>query len=342
MLRLLGFGLLLVMSIGAGCSQDPAFVQDRAGLLGASEKDRLTRICRTLLTDVDIHMMTIILAAPSTDINAEAAAEFQAARLGEQTAGARGLLFLVDPAGKRVRLEVGYDLEAIFTDAFVGYIERSQMVPFFQSGRVGPGIEATVELLVARALGKDGFFETTASFVLPEDLEHLSGGAGARTDVEIGAGLPAKKTSTRAPEFTAQSTPRETLDKYAQVLSLRIKDPELGIYTPESRAFFRKWLVTDAQQDNELRRLERIRGAAETVISEALAVIRFPVTDRHANPFFLRRGEQGWMLDFAAMHRSIGFNHKNQWFFRSTDHPFMFAFGDLVFDRHGFPHRRRG
>lgn len=47
---------------------------------------------------------------------------------------------------------------------------------------------------------------------------------------------------------------------------------------------------------------------------------------------------EGWMLDFAAMIRWIGFNHKNQWFFRATEHPFMFAFDDVVFDRHGFPH----
>jgi len=30
------------------------------------------------------------------------------------------MLFLVDPLGKTVRLETGYDLEGIFTDAFTG------------------------------------------------------------------------------------------------------------------------------------------------------------------------------------------------------------------------------
>jgi hypothetical protein len=70
--------------------------------------------------------------------------------------------------------------------------------------------------------------------------------------------------------------------------------------------------------------------------------MRYPVSNRHAHPFFFRRGERGWMLDFAAMNRTIGFNHKNQWFFRTTDHPFMFGFEDLTFDRHGFPHRQRG
>ena len=51
-------------------------------------------------------------------------------------------------------------------------------------------------------------------------------------------------------------------------------------------------------------------------------------------------GPDGWMLDFAAMHRSLGFNHKNQWFFRSPENDFMFAFNDMVLDRNGFPHKR--
>jgi len=46
------------------------------------------------------------------------------------------------------------------------------------------------------------------------------------------------------------------------------------------------------------------------------------------------------MLDFAAMNRSVGFNHKNQWYFRTSEHDFMFAFNDMVFDRNGFPHER--
>ena len=51
-------------------------------------------------------------------------------------------------------------------------------------------------------------------------------------------------------------------------------------------------------------------------------------------------GCSGWMLDFAGMSRWIGFNHKNQWHFRTLDHPYRFALEDLVFDRHGFPHEK--
>jgi hypothetical protein len=33
-------------------------------------------------------------------------------------------------------------------------------------------------------------------------------------------------------------------------------------------------------------------------------------------------------------------NRKNQWFLRTPEHGFMFAFNAMVFDRNGFPHKR--
>ena len=92
------------------------------------------------------------------------------------------------------------------------------------------------------------------------------------------------------------------------------------------REFFRQWVVTNAQQDNSLRGLKRVVQAAETFVEEDLGVIRFPVEDRHASPFFLEKDDKGWMLDFYAMNQLIRFNHKNQWHFIKTDHKFSFAF----------------
>jgi hypothetical protein len=125
------------------------------------------------------------------------------------------------------------------------------------------------------------------------------------------------------------------------VLRTHTKDPELGLYTPGTRSFFRKWTVTDAQMNNELKGLARVIGSARSSSQGDLAVIRFPIGDRSNSPYFLQRGPAGWMLDFAAMSELIGFNHKNQWFFRKLDHAYAFAFEDLRFDKNGFPHPRK-
>ena len=331
----------IVFLVGDRCMSREAssdFIDDQPGLLTQDEKDRIARFHRSLLNDLDIHIKVVVLGTRCADLDQEAVRLFRDYALGATTRGAKGILFLVDPAGHQVRLEIGYDLEHIYTDGFIGYIERKQMIPFFQADRVGPGIEATVELLVGKALGAIADSMYIIRDERPRVGDHLSGGAGARMNVTIGAGTP-KKDSTRVThEFGPQDTPRETLNHYMTVLRMHIKDPDLGIYTDETRAFFRKWVVTDAQQDNERKSLEKIIDQGTLFRKGNRAVVRFPITNRQVPPYFFRCGPEGWMLDFASMNRFIRFNHRNQWFFSAKHHDFMFAFDDVLLDKNGFPH----
>ncbi|MDY0270599.1 TPM domain-containing protein [Trichloromonas sp.] len=332
--RIIPWVLLLVFLVGCPNRQELPLVDDRAGLFAPERVERLTAYHDRLLQDLGIHFHVNTLDQSPGDLDQLAVELFEELRLGETTAGARGVLLLVDPQGGQARLEIGYDLEGIFPDGFVGYVEREQMTPFFAADRVADGIEATVELLVGRALG-----EVPADYHGAVELEHLSGGGGARVDVAIGSGSAAKTVAEDRGRFAAQPTPRQTLERYLEVLRTQVKDPELGLYTPETRAFFAKWLVTDAQQDNERKTLEANLPTAEERIAGDLAVLRFPVDNRQAAPYLLRQSAEGWQLDMAAMSRLIGFNHKNQWFFRAVDHEFIFAFDDVKFDANGFPYR---
>lgn len=335
--RLLAPLLLLLLTLTA-CQRPAAdFIDDRAGLLAPAARERIAAMHRQLLTDLDLHLKLVILETTVADLDAEALRLVEAGKVGGDTRGARGVLLLVDPQGQQVRLEVGYDLEALFTDAFVGRIERQQMVPFFQAGRVGDGVEATVELLVAQALQVAPAPQGTSGTALP----HLSGGGGAKTGVAIGSGAPAPAAAGDAQRFAAGATPQATLETYLAVLRAGVKDPELPLYTAETRDFLRRWLVTDAQQAQELRTLTAALAQAEIRIDAEFAVVRFPATQRQAAPYLLRRAEAGWQLDLAAMSRLVGFNHRNEWHFRERNHPWMFAFADWSFDRHGFPHAGR-
>lgn len=331
---------VLLLSL-LSCREEAGFLEDRPGLLTPAERERIVRYHERLLDEFDIHLKLVILAERAPDLDDLAAELFGRDRVGVETGGARGVLILVDPPGRQVRMEIGYGLEYIFPDIFVGTVERDQMVPFFQANRVGPGVEATVELLVGRALRAVEQRAYDPGAPESQGRDHLSGGAGARVAVAIGSGQPAKAEAPERAAFEPQATPLGTLDVYKELLRLRIKDPDLRIYTPETRAFFRKWLVTDAQQDNELRDL--LRAPEPRVFSEAeRAVIRFPVGNRRAAPFFLRRGEQGWMLDFVSMHRFLGFNHRNEWHFKDLENPYLFAFRDWRIDAKGFPHGEDG
>jgi uncharacterized protein len=315
-------------------------VEDRAGLLSTAEENRLGRFHRHLLQELDIELKVLVLAESPMDIDQAAVELFEKYGVGRRTRAARGVLLVVDPPGRQVRMEIGYDLEGIFPDGFVGYVEESQMAPFFRVGRVGDGVEATVELLVGRALGEVDA-RGAALPNRPAALDHLSGGGGARIGVEVGSGSPEKGRAANAAYFAAQASPPATLRKYLEVLQGHVKDPDLGLYGPETRHFFRRWLVTDGQQDNELRGLLTVMEQGMTRIEGDRAVVRFPLGDRRVPPYFFVRGEQGWMLDLASMSRLIGFNQNNQWFFRRTGHGYMFAFDDLRFDKNGFPHESR-
>lgn len=336
--RFLASLLMLLLFFSAAltaCRERPAtdFIDDRSGLLAAPARARIVAMHRQLLSDLDLHLKVVILAAPVADLDAEALRLVEEGKVGRATKGARGVLLLIDPQGQQVRLEVGYDLESFFTDAFIARIERQQMLPFFQAGRVGDGVEATVELLVAQALQDGKIVAESAGTALP----HLSGGGGAKSAVAIGSGSPAPAAAHDAQRFVAGATPLATLESYLEVLRARV-DPQLPLYTTETRVFLARWLVTDAQQAQELRTLSAALAQAEVRSTDEFAVVRFPLTQRQAPPYLLRRDAVGWQLDVVAMSQLLGFNHRNEWHFRTLDHPWLFAFSDCSFDEHGFPH----
>jgi len=316
------------------CSKgdEQSFLEDQAGLLDEAQKQYLNDYNNALLHDVDIHFKLIILAEQAEDIDEMASAVF--GNLGKKTSGAKGLLFLVDPQGKQARIEVGYDLEGVFPDGFVGYIEEKQMVPFFEVGKVGIGVVAATELFVSRvqrSIAGDRFDPSQEIGA----QRYFSGGGGAKVSVDIGSGEH-DKGGRAGGQYKAQARPEETLKEYMRVLRAHEKNPQLSLFTPETREFFSKWVVTDGQQDNELRSVEQATPES-VVISGDYAVIRFPVEKRSQPPYFMRRGVDGWMLDFWTMSNVIRMNHKNYYHFKSFEHPYTFAFSDWKFDNNGFP-----
>ncbi|MCK9173105.1 MAG: YgcG family protein [Desulfuromonas sp.] len=337
------FLALLSLLLCGACQVSPPLppaVVDEAEVLSPSARQRLCQQARLLLQQQRIALQVWILPQAVDDLDRLAADQLSRLRLGEQTGGARGLLLVFDPQRQQVRLEVGYDLEALLTDLFIGRIEREQMAPFYAAGRLAEGIEATVELVVGAVLAQE---DASPDRPVVHNGTALSGGGGARLALEGAAARP-EETPVVADlaRYQPQPTPLESLALYLEVLRARIKAPQLPLYSPSSRDFFASWLVTDAQQANAQALLEAHWAEAEvrtgTVQHEQLAVIRFPVTRRGCAPYLLRRVAAGWQLDFAAMHQLLGFNHNNQWFMRRQDHAFMFAFRDWRFDRQGFPH----
>jgi uncharacterized protein len=65
-----------------------------------------------------------------------------------------GLLLIVAPAERKVRIEVGYGLERRVTDPFAGKVIREQALPRFKEGKFPEGIEAASDALIQRLHSK--------------------------------------------------------------------------------------------------------------------------------------------------------------------------------------------
>src|SRR6185295_16176706 len=58
-----------------------------------------------------------------------------------------GILILVAPNERKVRMEVGYGLEPQLTDGMAGQIIRENMTPYFRQAQYGQGIIAAIEAI---------------------------------------------------------------------------------------------------------------------------------------------------------------------------------------------------
>ena len=331
-LFLLTASLFLVMS-GCNTSTENDYLEDPGQYLTKNEAEHLIELHKAVQRSFDAHFKLIILPQKSENINDTAVNLF--GNLGARTKGAKGLLFLVDPKGEQVRLEVGYDLERYFPDAFISYLETKQMLPFFAAERIGHGIEATSELLVARLQRAMEGNAYDPELELAK-MKNYSGGAGAKIALKSEKVAVNRLPAEDINDYSAQPTPEKALEKYKQVLANHIKTPTLGLYTEPTQAFFMQWVVTDAQQDNELKNLLS-QQPEKILVSENFAVIRYPTASRTQPPYFLQKNGSGWMFDFQTMSRVIQMNHKNMWHFRKLDHSYMFGFKDWLFDKNGFP-----
>ncbi len=69
-----------------------------------------------------------------------------------QKASDNGVILLIAPNDRKVRIEVGYGLEPILTDALSSIIINTQIVPAFKSGNMPAGIGAGADAIIAQLL----------------------------------------------------------------------------------------------------------------------------------------------------------------------------------------------
>jgi uncharacterized membrane protein YgcG len=321
------FGALAAGILAVGCSEReppaPSFVEDRAGLLDASGRASIESWHAAMLRQYDIDYRVHIVT-DGGNLAAFAVRHFEQAGIGGRSASGRGLLLVVDAVAQRVRLEVARELEPVFVDAFVSFVEREQMAPFFAAGRVGDGIVATTELIAARAeeAAAAGGFDARRTGA-------TSTGAGAEAPAPLGTGY--ERPATRAQVDTrAGSDPLDTVAAYVAAMAARDASSALDLYTPASREMMAGQVVTRGQMDNLVR---TYRACPQPRAREDgdFAVVDHPGESGACSPWLLVRGADGrWRLDLATMQEVFRFDTRNHWGLARPDAlgGYAFAFAD--------------
>lgn len=126
--------------LGAAFPRPQGYVNDFAGVLDAStaaELDRLIRETETT-TSAEIAVVTV-KSLDGMSVEEYAAKLFADWGIGKK-ARDNGVLVLVAPAERRMRIEVGYGLESILPDALAGRIIREDCLPAFRASQYANGV----------------------------------------------------------------------------------------------------------------------------------------------------------------------------------------------------------
>lgn len=124
-------------------------VVDSAGLLSESEKNLLkTKLTAFEETSSDQIVVATISSLNGDNLEQYANGLFRTWELGQREEN-NGVLLLIAHGDQKLRIEVGYGLEGILTDALSKTIIDQVIVPKFKTGKFGDGIIEGVDMIVA-------------------------------------------------------------------------------------------------------------------------------------------------------------------------------------------------
>ena len=145
------FVVLLCTVVTAFAVTFPALtgrVVDRANIIPAVTRSGIEQKLADLETKSGIQLVvTTVTSLEDQEIEPYANELFRSWKLGEKTKN-NGVLLLVAPNERRVRIEVGYGLEGTLTDALSKVIISNAITPRFKAGDFGDGVSRGVDDII--------------------------------------------------------------------------------------------------------------------------------------------------------------------------------------------------
>src|SRR5262245_10556463 len=155
---ILALGLVLAgwLALVAPAQAEPQFpaltgrVVDDAAVIDPDVEDRLT----VKLRNLEEQSGRQLVVATVSDLQGYDIADY-GYQLGRHWGiGSKekndGVLLIVAPRERKLRIEVGYGLEAVLTDGLASKIINETIVPYFKNDMIGAGIEAGADDIMAQ------------------------------------------------------------------------------------------------------------------------------------------------------------------------------------------------
>ncbi|HEX8124477.1 MAG TPA: TPM domain-containing protein [Allosphingosinicella sp.] len=181
MIRWLCLALLLV-SAPAAAQDFPKLtgrVVDAANIIPDSDEAALTQKLAALETASSRQL--VVATVPSLQGNDIADYGYQLGRhwgIGQKGAN-NGVILLVAPNERKVRIDVGYGLEPIITDALSHQIITQQILPAFKANDYPRGIDAGADAIIAQLQAPPEQAEKKALEAQQAQRQSGSGGGGS-------------------------------------------------------------------------------------------------------------------------------------------------------------------
>jgi len=241
-------------------------------------------------------------------------------RIGADFEG-RGLLLLLVDEGKKVKLEVAYELEDVFTDAYTGYVEDLQLKPYYKSGDLGTGLVAVMELLEQRAVVKNQG-DYSPGQIARLDAELLAGGAGAGRELEAyRAGDKASDELYLTQPGHGARTPADAWEIMLQKWGGNGTALAPDIYTEMT-----KMAMGDQNQPDRrtLAELQHWMQADYQVLQDRNHAIIFFGNKKGWNnaPFLFCNTGDGWKFDIVYQRRLVVMGPNPSWKVEQGNHPY--------------------
>ena len=131
---------ILLTPIAFAATYNPInYVSDYADIIDAGDESNINALAAAIQQNSTVEIAVLTVPSLDTDINQFAVDMFKQWGIGKKDVD-NGLLILIAPNEREWRIEVGYGLEPVLTDAMAGRIGREHFTENFRAGNYGNGI----------------------------------------------------------------------------------------------------------------------------------------------------------------------------------------------------------